>query len=372
MSTIRLLVRHRAQAEIHELTRSEILLGSGEEADLIISHPSVARAHARLLVRRGRLVLVDLSNPGKITRIGPARLRAPAAVPERALFHLGEVAISGVVLPDRAALVGRVFAGFRAIAERPSVDPFLRRAIVARDDQLGELSVVESHAPEALRREWIEKVLASSHEPRPHLAKLAAFGVEDDTTFAIEALPAGLRLTALLDAMARGHVSLPIEARISILAQSAEAIASVHAAWGAHGALDGDAYHLGVDGSLHLVRPGVSRDYAEGSPPTFFAPERRAGRPPSKPADAWSLARLGKALERDRAKIPWPDSVGRRLRELGDRQTDRRPADLAVIAAEFRAAAHQAGLDPSTGHLARVVRLLGASRPPLASLRARP
>lgn len=363
--TVRIELRSRARAEIHELARSELLIGSGEEADLIVPHTSVARAHARLLVRRGRLVLLDLES-GKVTRVRGARVRAPAVLPESGVFLLGDLELRASLIEDAAApMAGRILGGFEVLAELPSAGASSRRFRVAgggTPPARGEL--LSARAPEA----WRARIVQSAMSSRPHLAPLAVHGEDASGFFFVELLRPGLRLGELLEHVRRGALRLPLEARVVITAQIAEAIEAMHASFGPHGGVDASAIHLGDDGSLVLLRPEPEMDaYADPRRRGFLSPERRCGAPPSVAADVWALARVARGL--GPAAADWPREIAALLARIGAGRPEDRPSSLSGVAAELRSRAQEAGLDPAVGHLARVVRLLEPGTRPLATVR---
>jgi hypothetical protein len=172
----------------------------------------------------------------------------------------------------------------------------------------------------------------------------------------VEAVPRGLRLCSIFDAIAERRVELPVEAAIATFALSARALSAVHAVWGPHGAIDPRRVQLGVDGSVFVVRPGPEQAPHRTTLDEYLAPELRVDAPASSAGDAYALGAIGKRLFFRRADCPTRiRAICYWLAHVDARQ---RPQDLAALAGELESAAHNAGLDPTFGHIARVTRLL--------------
>jgi hypothetical protein len=363
---VRIIVRHGCRGEIHELPSRDLLLGSGEDADLVIDHPSVAESHAKLLVRRGRVLLVDLGAKGKLTRVGNERPRAPAVLSGDGTFWLGAVELAASLVSRSLPLSSLEPRGFSIEHEVEGSDLALRRFLVRKEELTAELAILDEDCPSDLGRAWAAHVLESAELSAPHLPRVVDRGEIGGRTFIVEAIPAGVRLELIIDAVARRRLVLPIEARVAITAQVAEAIASVHAVMGPHGSLEPRSIHVGVDGALVLLRPGPLSDRFDARRRAFLAPERRCGTAASAAADAWSLFEIARRLTPKNEPAKWPEGIAPILGSLAAQRAEARRSDLLHVGEEIRALAHEGGLDPGAGHLARVARLLGPSLTPIA------
>ncbi len=86
---IRLRAAVRGQrARWFAFDRDEISIGRNEANDLVFDHESVSGAHARLLVREGRFILVDLKSATG-TRVEDRPLTAPTIVREGERIEMG-------------------------------------------------------------------------------------------------------------------------------------------------------------------------------------------------------------------------------------------------------------------------------------------
>lgn len=68
-----LLTREDGSLQELPLTRAELLVGRGEEADIVIDQPLVSREHARLVWQDGGYVLIDLGSTNQ-TRVNGERV----------------------------------------------------------------------------------------------------------------------------------------------------------------------------------------------------------------------------------------------------------------------------------------------------------
>lgn len=299
MVLVRFEVARGRRVEIHERAGPDVIVGSGERADLRILDESVADRHAEIRVRRNRPIAVDLGRSRTGVSRGEERLRAPVAMLEGDRIRIGEIELS-VSIAERRGLVGEVHEDTTVELELPSFDPGVRRYRLA---DRGELLVAEDGA--------------TIRTP----------------------LPDGARLAALMVAMARGVIELPPEGGAALVALAAEAVARYHADRGPHGAVEPRRLHLGVDGTVTLLPPGPTIDLSDPVLDPYLTPERRLGISPSKVAD-------GNAMR----------TIARRL--LPTAPDESHPATLAQA---VRADAHAAGLDPTQMHVARAAGVLAAA-----------
>jgi hypothetical protein len=338
MASLRVRVSSGARRELHELEGADIALGRHPSADLSIDHPSVADLHARLLIRRSRLILVDLGTAPKGTRVRGARLQAPIALGARTPFFLGEIKLSAWITSDADGPWIEAVQGFEIRAELDGAERGYRRFLVSdRAGRTGELVVPPKTSPEP-------------SGPGPVvLARGARFG----RPFWIEDVPRGVRLEALAEAAMSGKLRLPLEGWVAIVAQVAEAAGALHLAGRAHGSIEPRRIQLGHDGSISLLRPALAAGTIEG--------------------DILAIGRIARMLlgPEGRKRADWKPSFDPVLGSLLGRPIDRPKEHLAEAARTLRNLAHEVSLDPSTAHITRLVRLLSAERQtPLARPKA--
>ncbi len=78
-------------------------IGRGADAKLFLNHATVSRAHARIVVKDGALVVEDLGSAGGTTRNG-AKLAAPTRLEDGDRLGVGDVAIRVVTaVPEEVA-----------------------------------------------------------------------------------------------------------------------------------------------------------------------------------------------------------------------------------------------------------------------------
>lgn len=353
---LRLEISSGARVEVIVTARTELSLGSAPDDDVVIDHPSVEAGHARVAVRRGRILVIPSPKARRRVQLARHALRAPAVVEEGLQLGVGDVRVSAI----EAASCDPPWTpdGWSVAGERAWTDAQRRFEVRDAHGDVGELGWAQA-TPDALDR-WCARVAESS--------ALAAFpalralrrssdirGVE-----LIEGLGRGVRLAAVLEAVARGAVQVPIEASVVIGHALLSGLAAIHPVWGALGSLDPRAVHLGVDGRVSIVRPApVVAGWPDLARRHYLAPERRYGAPATSASDAWAVGRMLSDLGvRPGA---W--------RVLGVRDPELRPTDHTVLAERVRVDALSAGLDPSTTHVARLARLVAPPERPLARLR---
>jgi hypothetical protein len=358
MALVRIRAECRGRVELHEIDGSEIEIGRGEDCDLVIDHPTVAPKHARVLCRRGRLILADLGRSKTGTTRGRERVLGPVMLNPGERFRVGDVSLCAwtSVEVDRS-LVGRDVSGAAVMTEIESSDGAIRRyRVLLPGEHQGELAVLNKGLENRIGEAWLERARGSADFVCEHIPRVFAVGLFETRHFLVEAIPSGVRLAALLEGVARGAVRLPVEATIVIVAHLAQSVAAMNVAWGPHGSIDPRRVHLGLDGSVVVLRPGIAGGTPDSVADTYLAPERRYGSPPTLAADAFALGVLGKSVLCSRSDCPT------RIRAicywLAHVDPMRRPHDLQEVAQELRRAAQGAGLDPTFGHVARVTRLL--------------
>lgn len=362
MALVGLRVECRGRVELHEVERSELEIGRNPACDLVIDHASVAPRHARLLLRRGRLILADLGRAKTGTTRGRQRVLAPVLIEPGERFRVGEVSIAASPrVEEERGFQGRTIGGARVLAEVESADRSLRRYRTTSEAEggiFGEIAVVEVghlHGPDPAL--WLEHVRGSARTSSPSVPRALDSGEIDRRPYLIEAVPSGIRLSAVLDGVSRGALHVPLEAALVIVALVAESVAAMRRVWGPHGAIEPRRVQLGLDGTVLLLRPGPTLRLDDSVTDEFLAPERRYSLEPTGAGDAYALGALGKAVLWSRADCP--PRVRAICCWLAHVEPARRPHDLEEVAGELRRASE--AYDPTFGHVARVARLLSPS-----------
>jgi hypothetical protein len=367
MALVRLRVACRGQAELHEVDGPDIEIGRDPSCDLFVEHSSLAPRHARVLIRRNRLILTDLGTARTGTSRSGERVLAPVALTDGESFTLGDVSFAAWLAGEGdRGLRGRELSQGLVTAELASEDIRVRRYEVRmRDNTRAELAVSTPDVPRPIALAWLARMKTSGSQV-PHLAPLLACEMIDGRPAILEAVPEGVRVSRLIEAAQSGMIGVPVEAMIVVLAHLAGAVAALGTSIRAHGAIDPAAVQLGMDGSIALLRPGPFPD-DRSLRDELVAPERRFSFEATPEGDAFALGKIGALL------LSLADGCPPRMRAicswLAHAEPRRRPADLGTLASELRLAAMRDGLDPTYGHVARAVHALAPTRSrPLATV----
>lgn len=100
-----LLTRSDGSLQELPLTRAELVVGRGEEADIVIDEPLVSREHARLVWQDGAFVVVDLGSTNQTRVNGERVLRARLEPGDELRFAR---AVCRYELPPSSGSQGRV------------------------------------------------------------------------------------------------------------------------------------------------------------------------------------------------------------------------------------------------------------------------
>lgn len=328
MSGIRVRLTWRGRSELVALPGPDVVVGSDPGCELVIDHRSVAGRHARLLLRRGRVIVADLGqSPTGITQ-GPDRLHAPVTLGPGQRVGVGDLSLEAWVGPPLSL-------GLDTEVDCP--DPGLRRFAIRVEGQHGELLALEPGV-----------------DPGPWWARAQAT-VTPVGEQLFEPLPLGLRLERLLSALDEGRVALPAEAYLVLAVGILSAFGPLHRHYGPHGLIDPRRIQLGLDGAVKLTLPGPVDHFRDPAQARFLAPERRYGLPKSHAADVYALGALLQTLRESGAHFPGWEGFGPAL--LAE-APEERPTDLQPAIEALRQGAHAQGWDPAAHHLARAVRLV--------------
>lgn len=348
----------RGRVEVHHLPGDELKIGRGPECGLVLLEgEAVGERHARILSRRGLLVLVDLES-GKGTQVRGESIRAPVVLAPGEPFCIGTYVLRAwPEAPDEPRpgdlYVGGDSQGEPLGVETPTVFSDLR---VFRRQSDGGLTIWTLPArPEAESRvkPWIERVRRSADRASAYLPELNSVGEVRGVPCVKERLPLSVSLSEAERALDQGQLRPAPALVYALSAQILEAVSAFHEAFGPHGAISPEAFLLGLDGRLILRRPGPEPgELDDPARRVYLSPARRCGEPPSLMDDRFSLS----ALSWLGRLIPAGSLVG---------------SPLLEIAAGLREGAVEGGLDPSAGQLAHLARLLYREPPALARVSIR-
>lgn len=331
---LRLRLEHRGRVELFELPGPDVVLGRSDDVDLRIEHPSIAPKHAKVLVRRDRLILVELQG---VVGLEGARLHAPVTLRPGEAVRLGDVMLSAWPRSEPGP-VGEEIGGASIAREIDPVAPGTRRFEGGRQEARVEVTLVEPDVTEEERvhwRRWIQ---------RAGRAELSGQDV------LVEPVPSGVQLSQVIAAADAGVVRPSLEVALVVGRRLAEALVELHAAAGPHAGLVPAAVQLGMDGEIVLRMPGP-RPTDPREQRLYCSPTRRMNLLPSVADDAFALAAVVRSLSAgalDQVMAPFADL--------------RTPRAFREAAAALPAASDRLRLDPSQAHVARIARLLVPER----------
>lgn len=334
VARVRFRAAGRDRVEQLEVEGAQWSLGSGPEATVRVHHRAVAPLHAEVLLRRDRFI-VRPAGHGTVAVDGHP-IRAPRVLAPGETFTLGDLALS--VTPAPGPPIAVLAEGAARELDWPEPG---RRFLLAAG---GELAWAPADPT------WATAMEAGA-AAGPGLAEAAFVGAGRWR----EALPPGVRLAELMARLAWGDLGLPPEVAVAVLGQLAEALTTLHAGFGPHGALTPDFIHLGERGQVLVVRPPPGLR----APEPWLSPEGRFGAAPSVEDDAFALASLGVSLLRATGA---PSEAYAPLTPLLQSDPGRRATDLQAATETLRRRVEGAGLDATAAHLARPVRLLLGER----------
>ena len=117
---LRLEIACGARVEVIVTARAELSLGSAPDDDVLIDHPSVEPAHARLALRRGRILVIPSAKAHRSVQLARHALRAPAVVAAGSSLCVGDVRVT--VSETTSCGAPSSPAGWSVIGERPWTD----------------------------------------------------------------------------------------------------------------------------------------------------------------------------------------------------------------------------------------------------------
>lgn len=244
--SLRIRVEVDGRSSWHDVDASEVTVGSSPNCRLCIPHDSVAKTHARLVVRRDRVMVVDMGHAPRGTTVAGRRVHAPVVLPNEAELGLGEARLKVCLEVGRSSVPERL-PGFGRL--RAEMDPSAigtRRFVL--DGGLEAMLAVE-----AARTSWPEAVRPPEHA---HVATVAGRCRAQGYRVLVEAVEGGVGLYELVRAEESGVLDVPQTVRGLILAQLQLAVGAWHAGHRAHGSLSLASVRLCRSGRVCLLSPG--------------------------------------------------------------------------------------------------------------------
>lgn len=323
--------------EWHERDGEDLTFGRNPVCSVRLAHRTVAPMHARLWVRRSRLLLLDLGSARRGTVVCGRRIGAPVVVEPGEAVGIGDVSLRLEHLDEvERGPAGAVLDVGRVGKEVEPSGPGLRRFELSGNREL----VLAGPGVDAAL--WRERVGLAHRSV--HLSTVQVWTSWRGRPALVEHVPPGARLSRLLAAETQGRVSAPLGARALIAAQLAAAVRERHGSGLAHGTITASSIHLSVDGRVVLLVPAPS-PCAPDDPVASAA--RRHGGPVGFGDDRWALSRLGAQALRLEER--------RRLLEVLRRWAG---TEGALEPGDVLEAVREEGLDPAPAALGRLVRVL--------------
>lgn len=340
------------EPEIHHLQASNIVIGRAPSADLVLlDGQGIGRRHTRVLARRGFLVIVDLGSR-RGTQVRDELIRAPVVLAPGQSFFIDRFRFrawpSDELSPRPRDRVESSHGATHTLGEETASDFSDVRWFTRHDGEHLEQWTVPARAfePSSLDA-WLRRVTQTSEQASAYLPEILALGTVRGRPGFKERLPVHVTLEQIDAAIDEGRFQPSATFTYSLAAQILEAVSVFHERHGPHGALVPRAFVLGLDGRLILRRPGpMPGDLDLEWHRDYLSPARKCGGPPSFMDDRFSLAALG-----------W---LGRLIPAGSLAETP-----LADIARGLHEGAVEAGLDPSSGQLAHIARLVYRRSPRL-------
>ena len=386
------------RVQVFELHTNEACIGRDATCDLQIFESSLAPVHARLLVRRGQIILAPAPGCMKGIRLSDNISRSPIVLKERDVFELGRVTFAARYI-DAESPLGTAMDSYQVIrvleSEANSVRRYLARS---QDGEIVEITIVEAHVEASEAKQWLGQIERCQGR-NAYLREIVGSGYFFRRPYCIERigmnaaaseLGRGLRLSQIDRVVYSDILCLPVEGIVAILAQVAHGLAELHTTWGPHGALEPRTIHLSEGGAVHLIRPGPNvhdrtteikpirsgdgsdhpagvhrlREVHQGArggllDPTysFLAPERRMGLAASVEDDLWALGVLARHLLGRRPRSDWPNALDDLLVPARNSTPEERGQNIEALGERLRDEAYRQGMDPSVSHISRLVRL---------------
>ena len=196
------------------------------------------------------------------------------------------------------------FAGFvlgKCTVVRRLSEGAARTLLAVRADEVdGQTLVVlrRLELPEVLALEARNHAEWAQRFVHPNLARVFDCELGDEGAFWVTELASGATLAELAALMRRQGQAVPLGLTLSVVLETARALAELHGAGAAHGMVRDQSVAVNLDGSARLLDTGLFRCLAQG--PTwlearelmgpYFAPEQLLeGRLPDPKSDVYSL-----------------------------------------------------------------------------------
>jgi hypothetical protein len=328
----------------------ELTLGSAPNCDVQIGCAQVRPIHARLCVCQNGLLLIPEARAPIRYREGP--VHAPVVLDSEP-FRLGDWSLVAQIDPATQSLSAFKQPGMRCLGERDHPGTGVRRFIVDEGEQ-EEWVVPTDGWSESEHRLWEERV---------------AFGAKgtgacktvtvNGRTAVVE--NAGREITGLrvLEALSRGRVRPSPEFWPVLMVKLLEAAAHQGSVFGVHGALDPRHLRFHPSGSVRFSWPGPRYEvWNDPSILRFASAAVRVGKSPEWQDDLHAIEALANAFFE---AVPGEGDDYQTFTD-GLLRRNLPHEDLLSVAESVRRFANNEGIDPTEGHLGRVVRAVQACR----------
>ena len=393
-------VRVGSRIQRFELFGDDVTIGRASSCELQLFESSTEPVHAKLLKRRGHIILTP--GPGSIkgVRLIDSLIRSPVIIDRNSIFEVGRVTMQAEIIDERSPL-GESFNGYKVFQAIQRDSRLVRRYLAVNSHgNLAELCMLSKEVERPHGENWLQRFSGAWCLDKNDSSEVV-FGEFDGRTFLLEPRSSsaksgnetyGVRLSELDLCIDDGRLHLPVETVVAILAQVAEELAKLHQSIGPHGRIWPRTVHLHANGSVQILVPGPStgsitddfepiysfsvgeRDELprhiqflnELNPSSeYHAPERRLDMQETVKDDIWALGVLARHLLGRKFRNDWPKRLDEVLVSARTTKPEVRAADILEIGQRLRDTAYELGLDPSISHISRVVHLFTSdlSRP---------
>ena len=245
---IRVQVELNQRSEWCELDGQSWVIGGHHSCELRLSHASVADRHAHLLLRRGRLIVVDCGQAKRGTVVNGHRIAAPVVLGTQGCFGVGELWVKVEHVEERCLEGIRLNDfGMVGIELPPGIGGVRRFQLSASKELVVAREPIDVDA-------WAARV---GNCRTQHMTQALLWTNIHGKPAVVESVPSGIRLSQVLRVEQTGLLHIPLAARGLIAAHIARALDQRSIEVSApHGGVSSDMVHLSLDGQALLLVPG--------------------------------------------------------------------------------------------------------------------